>query len=527
MKPIVPTSPNLDHLDVLTQAEFQEQQADNLIKQVFENEENAQRTGNLISDFVQSYERHKRDMPLDQWLISQFRLYPTIWTNDQELTRTAVAVIANVQANNESKASLYEHLEKGKSRESWLAKRLEEGASTTTNVNVATYATEIDSALAQANKAMASTITTNSGAINQSMNLDGFIAEQHHVDTFNLDAAAKGSGYTARVLNPEGTAYGKNSMDVGVYDENGALVKRYQAKYGQDAKSTEKLFDQGDYRGQRKLVPAEQKDQIANSTDVIEHDGIRSKPLTKAEAKALQEKAQLEAEAKQYDWNDANRIEIAKNIGKQALVGAALNAGMQATRIVGRRIWNWVIGKKNPPVSEDLQEFFESSMRSTTHIGAQVAVSGAMVVAAKSGWLGTLLKNTPAGRVVQMAYMALENAKILYKYGKGDITGAEALDGMGNTTSGMLGSLALASVGAAKGAALGFIFGPVGATVGGVIGGVVGGMAGSKVGQAIYEGGKTIVSTAVSTVKSVAASVGRAVTATVSAVSSFFGRLFS
>lgn len=488
-------------VDVLTQEEYQEQQADRLMQNVFSGEENAEKTGNLITRFVTSYEQHKHDMPLDQWLMQEFRQYPTIWTDETELASTAREIILTVESNNAAKASLYEHLEKGKSRESWLAKRIEEGAGAAGVTNVGAYAGQIETALSNANEGMARTIFTKSGTINIGRNLDGFIAEQHHADTFNLDAVAKGSEYRAKVLVPEGKAYAKNSMDIGIYDKNGKLLRRYQSKYGKDPESTGKLFEKGDYRGQRKLGP-----EGHGYEERIEIDGVSSKPLTKEQAKAVQKKAQLEAEIKQYDWNDANRIAIAKNIGKQALVGAAFTAGMQGTRILGRRVWNKITGKQNPSASEDLKEFFHSSLSSATNVGAQVAVSGAVVVAAKNGWLGALIKNTPVGRIVNAAYVGMENAKILYKFAKGELSGAEALDAMGSTTTSIVASLVGAAEGAALGATWGLVGGPIGATVGGLVGGVIGGMAGSTIGKAVYDSGKTIVKTATNTVKSFAAS---------------------
>ena len=507
----------LHAVDVLTQDEFQAQQAAQLEQQIFGNETNTQRTGELITRFVRSYEQHKHDMSLNLWLIQEFRLYPTIWASEAELESTAREVIQTVEANNAAKASLYAHLDKGKSRESWLAKNIEDGAKAAGMTNVGAYAAQIDTALQQANRDMQRTIFTNAGTPNLNPNLDGFIAEQHHVDTFNIDAAAKGSGYRAEVVNSNG----KDSVDIRIYDKDGNVVKEYQSKYYKDANETQQAFEKGDYSKQDKLVPADQVDQVSSASDVVEIDGVQSKPLTKEEAKALQEKAQREAEAKQYDWNDASRIDIAKNIGKQALIGAAFNAGMQGARIIGRRTWNWLTGKKNPPASEDLKEFFESSIKGATNVGVQVAVSGAVVVAVKSGWVGEALKNTPAGRIVNAAYVGMENAKILYKYAKGEITGAEALDAMGTTTSSIVGSLALAAEGAALGVTLGTALGPVGTVVGGLVGGVVGGMAGSKIGQAVYDGGKAIVNTAVSVAKSVVSSTVSAVKSVARALNPF------
>ncbi|WP_298608571.1 hypothetical protein [uncultured Thiothrix sp.] len=521
-----PIKASTNILDLLDQQDFQEQQATRLTEAVFGDEQNTEKTGILITKFVRSYEKHKNDMTLETWLVKAFQSFPSIWKDQDELSQTARELISTVENNNAAKVSLYNHLEAGKSRETWLATKLEEGAAASGVANVGQYASEIDKALNQANEAMAKTVTTQSGNINMGRNLDGFLAEQHHVDTFNLEAAAQGSGYLAKVLSPNGDAYGKNSMDIGIYDQDGKLLKRYQAKYGQNADSTSQLFEKGDYRGQRKLGPADQIDQLNNATDSIEIDGISSKPLTKEQAKALQEQAQIEQEIRQYEWNDVNRVQIAKEIGKGAVIAAGLTAGSQGLRILGRRAWNFITGKQNQPVSEDLKEFFESSIKSASHVGTQVAVSGAVLVAAKSGWMGTVLKSTPAGRLADIAYLSMENAKILYKYAKGELSGVEALDAMGTTNTSLVGGLMGAVKGVALGATLGTVLGPVGSTVGGLVGGVVGGMAGSKIGQAVYEGGKKIVTTAVKAVQSVGRAITTGAKAVASKVGSFVSKLF-
>jgi hypothetical protein len=482
------------------------------VETLFETEANAQKTGNIISTFVDSYSCHKNSLPLDVWLNQEFANHPTLWQNDEERFETTATIIKTVQEANDSKADLFAHLDKGKSRESWLAKKIEQNANQAGVVNVGNYAQRIDNALDTANQNNWNVITRNDGAISQARNLDGFIAEHHHANTFNVDAAAKGSPYRAKVLEPAaGETYGKNSMDIGIYDGDGKLVRRYQAKYGADADKTTELFERGDYRGQRKLVPEGHAD--ANSTEIIEIDGVSSKPLSKEAAKELQEKAQREAEAKQYDWNDASRIDIAKNIGKQAVIAAAMTAGFQGARILGRRVWNSITGKANQSANEDLKEFFDSSISSATNVGVQVAVSGGLVVAAKSGWL-TVLKDTPAGQIANIAYVATENAKCLYKFAKGEMSATETLDAMGSTNASAIGGL----YGAMQGAAYGLAFGGVGAFVGAV----VGGLAGSSVGEAIYQGSKAIAKTAVSVVKSAYSSAKSAVKSAWKTVKSWF-----
>ena len=495
-------------VEVLTDEEYQNQQADRLAKEVFDGEENAEKTGHIITRFVRSYEQHKNLQPLDQWLTDEFKKYPELWKNEADIQSTAVEIITSVQAANDARESLDTHLGKVKSRESWLAKRIEDGAGLNGHATVSRYAATIDTTLQQANLDMTKVITNNNGAISKALHLNGFLAEQHHVDTFNINATSQGSAYRARVLNPvPGEGYTKNSMDIGIYDGDGKLVRRYQSKYGQDAESTSSLFEKGDYRGQRKLVPSEQVDQIEGSTGTIEIDGIHSKPMSKAEAKEYQEQAQQREEAKQYEWNEVNRINVAKTIGKHALIGAGITAGFQGVRILSRRVWNKINGTENPSASEDLKNFFESSLRGGTNVGVQVAVSGAVVVAVRNGWVGTLLKGTPVGQIANMVSSGMQQAKILYKFAKGEVTGPEALDEASRVACSTVGGLASAGIGMTHGAALGPVLGPMGAVVGGFVGGVVGGMAGSKIGELAYEGGKAIAKTAVSAVKYVSEGV--------------------
>ena len=305
-------------------------------------------------------------------------------------------------------------------------------------------------------------------------------------------------------------------MDIVVKDAGGKVVRRYQAKYGRDAGATQELFEKGDYRGQRKLVPSGQEGDIAGSTDRLEVDGIRSAPQTKHEAGQLRDKAQIEQEIRDYEWNnDADPFDVAKEIGKQAMQSAAISCGFQGARILGRRLWQSLRGRENAPASEDLEEFFESSVKSAAHVGAQTAASGAVVVAARTGWIKAL-EHTPAGRIAGIVHVGIENAKVLFKFAKGELNGEEALDAMGTCTASAVGGL----VGAGKGAAIGALIG--GGLVGAAVGGVVGGIAGSKIGEAVYEAGKVIVKTAKKVVEAVVEGVVDTVKAVGREVASWF-----
>ena len=505
-------------------ANHDEAQADALAEQIAVTPEGAQKTRGVIGSFIRSYRDKSPDLSNKAWLCHEFAKYPDIWCNEEELKQTAGEIVEEVEIFESSQQELAEHHSKGLSTNNWLAGKIENGATAGGVTNFGAYATEIDTAIESANKANIDLLFRNDGQLNQQLNLDGFIAEQHHVGTFNLDAAAKGSEYRAEVLQPKpGETYGKNSVDVVIRDGDGKIVRRYQAKYGADADATGTLLKKGDYRGQRKLVPKGQSEDIPGGTEKIEIDGVESKPLSKQEAKERQRKAQEKAEAKQYDWNETSRIDIARSIGKKAGAAALLSVGFQGARILGRRIWNGITGKENNSAEEDLQEFVQSSLKSATVSGLAVAVTGGVTVAVKSGWLGTVLKNTPAGRIANAVCIGIENAKVLYKYATGEITGEEALDQAGSATCSLVGGLAGGAKGASVGAALGTALGPIGTAIGGIVGGVVGGIAGSTVGEAIYEGGKKIVTTVVDTVKSIGSTVCEGVSSFCSGVASIFG----
>ncbi|RRW39684.1 hypothetical protein EGJ52_23945 [Pseudomonas luteola] len=502
--------------------QIEQAQADAIEGALFEDKADATRTTGVIASFVASCNA-RGNQPLDEWLSDEFRKYPQLWKNEEELQGATQQVIHSIDAFNYSRDALQQHLEKGRSSASWLAGEIERNAGITGSVSVGHYAGTIDEALGQASENARRLILTRAGVVNQNWNLDGFIAEQHHVDTFNIDAITKGSSYRARVVNSRDL----NSVDIEIVDGKGNVVAKYQSKYGANAGETIKQLNRGDYTDQERLVPEGHSSDVPNSTEVIKADGVKSRPLSKEEAKALQKKAQQDTEARQYEWKDTNRIDIAKQIGRQALVGACIAAGMQGSRILARRAWNWLRGKENPSASEDLKEFFESSLRSTTQTAAQVAVSGAVVVAVKNGWLGTALKNTPAGLITNIACVGLQNAKVLYKFGKGDLTGEEALDAIGNTTVTTTMAIAGATQGASLGSAVGTVFGPVGMVIGGFAGGVAGGIAAGQIGEVVYEAGKSMAKTAIKAVAYVAESAGRAVESIGRGISIFASSLFS
>ena len=361
----------------------------------------------------------------------------------------------------------------------------------------------------QANQALHKTITTQAGNVSQNPSLDGFIAEQYHAQTFNMNAEASGSQYRAKVLEPDGNGYAKNSVDIVIVDGEGKVVRRYQSKYCKDAKATEKAFEHGDYRGQQKLIPKDQENGISKkSTSVLEApDGTTSNPLTKSDAEKMRDEAQS-GNWNDLNWNEYTTKDLAIGIGKQtgyaALQGAAIGVGFD----VAQKVWN----------GEEIEadEVVETALTSGADAGVKAATAGALKVGAEKGIIKVIPKGTPASTIANIACVAVENVKVLGKVATGELTVREGVEKMEETTVSTTAGL----IGAKIGTSIGTVLGPVGNAVGGFIGGTVGYMAGSKVGQTIVKGAKKVRDVAVETVKTVASGIKEAASTVVDGVKS-------
>lgn len=481
----------------------------------------------VIASFVKGYRVKPVGMSDAEWLDSKFAEYPEIWESEEERRSQALGIVEGVAQYRENAEELEKDLTEGKSSARFLEESIRRGCEAGGVAATGHYMAGIDAAIEKANQQMAEVVfvhhpdgSIDFSQVNMCPNLNGNIAEAHHAGSFNIDSAVNESQLHAEVP----ASHDKNSVDILVKDgANGdAVVGRYQSKYGADATATENQFG-ARYRGQQKLAPKGQADEIPGATDHIEEGGIRSKPLSKEEAVEMQRKAQTANEVPKKGWNDANTGTIVKAIGKKAMVAGMLAVGFQGARIIGRRMWNAMTGKPNQTVGEDLKEFADSAVKSGASAAGVIAVAGGVAVAAKKGLLGAAMKSAKGNIIGNAVCVAVENAKILWKLGKGEITGEKALDLAGRANTALVGSLALGTKGAALGAAIGTALGPVGTAVGGVIGGVLGGIAGSVVGEAVYEGAKKVCKT----VAHVATTMAKGVVSCAKSVCRGVGRVFS
>lgn len=470
--------------------------------------EEAAQIADIQRAFLKSYLANKDTMPIEEWLSSELSKHLSD-RSKTEIDEMSLDIISSLKIAEEKKLSQQKAIASGRSKESWFASELLKSTSQMSAVESAKYLQDIDDAIKNANEAMLETITTKTGAPNLNMNLDGFIAEQYHVNSFNMNAQAKGSKLFAEVLKPKpGETYAKNSVDIVIKDASGKILKKYQAKYGATAEDTIRMIKNGDYRGQRLLVPEEQVDAVKKAfpdksvSSTIGEGKIESKPLLKEEAKEMQKKAQ-KGNFLDADWNDLVAKDIAMGIGRQAgyacLQGAAIGVGIS----IASKVWN---GEKI-----DSKEVIETAIVSGADFGIKTATAGALKLASEKGILKLIPKGTKGSTFANIAFVAIENVKIGIKVFKGELSAKEGLELMEQTTGSCIVGMAASAKGMAIGASIGTVFGLPGIAVGGFVGATVGYIAGSKLGEIVIKGAQKIRSVANETLKTVGEKIRRGI----------------
>ena len=356
--------------------------------------------------------------------------------------------------------------------------------------SVNNYVDTINTAIDNANKTIIESVTTKAGTINQNPNLDGFIFEEYHAGTFNIDATVKQKPYHAEALKPElGEIYGKNSIDL-VIEDTGKYVKKYSAKAYKNANETAKSFYDKitgyKYKFQSKLVPTDQTKEIVNSVDKIKYNNVESKGITKAEIKEIQN--DLQTGNKKADIinfkNDVNTISISKQIGKQAMISGIIGVGIGATIHIGQKIYH----------KEEIKtkEVIEASLDSGISLGMATAVAGALKVALEKGAIPKifskiLLNDNILGAIAASSW---EMLKVIYRLGKGEIKVEKAVKDIGTIFAASYGSIIGMGYGKLGGSILAsaMSMGPILGSITILLCQVLGALIGAKVGEKIAKG---------------------------------------
>ena len=429
--------------------------------------------------------------------------------------------------------------------------------------SVNNYVDTVNTTIDSANKTLMESVTTKAGNINQNPNLDGFIFEEHHAGTFNIDAAVKQKSYYAEALKPElGETYGKNSVDL-IVEDSGKYVKKYSAKAYKNANETAKSFYDKitgyKYKFQSKLVPTDQVGDIANSVDKVKYNNVESKGISKVEIKDIQN--DLQSGNKKVDIlnfkKDVNTISISKQIGKQAMINGTMGLGIRMAANIGI---NLIQGKE-----VEVEEVIEAGIKTGASMGMATAVAGGIRVAVEKKVIPTvfskMLTNNTIGAIAASSMDIIGTA---FKLGSGEISLGKAVKDVGNSLGAGYGAIISSGIGFSGGMALattiglgtigavgtilgvgvaivaGAVCAAVGSKVGGAIANGIGAVAGAIVDGAvgIVKAGKEVVKNLASGVWNGVKSVGSAIVSAgkslisevgsvISGVGSFFGGLFS
>ena len=357
-----------------------------------------------------------------------------------------------------------------------------------------TYVDNVNLAIGKSNEEILSALTTKTGEISQNPNLDGFIFEERHAGTFNIDAAVKEKNYYAKALKPEiGETYGKNSIDMTIEDSS-KIVRKYQAKAYKNANETAKSFydrQQGyKYKFQSKLVPSDQTGDIPNSVDKMKFGEVESKNISKEEIKNIQEKYQSgDKEAVKFSFEkDVDALAISKQLGKQAVINGTMGVGIGMALDVGTKL---VSGEE-----VEVAEVIEAGVKTGTSMGLSTAVAGGIRVAVEKNVLPKVLSKILSSNSVigAIAGASMDIIGTSFKLGSGEISLGEATRNIGKSIGSAYGAIIASGwgYGIAMSAMAGLgVIGTVGAVIGvgvAVVTSVVCGLVGSKVGGAIAEG---------------------------------------
>ena len=410
--------------------------------------------------------------------------------------------------------------------------------------SVNNYVDGVNTAIDNANKTMMESVTTKAGNINQNPNLDGFIFEEHHAATFNIEAAVKQKSYHAEALKPgAGETYGKNSVDI-VIKKAKKNIKKYSAKAYKNAIETAKSFYNKitgyKYKFQSKLVPTDQVEDITNSVDKIKYNNVESKGITKSEIKDIQN--DLQSGNKKSDIfnfkKDVNTISISKQIGKQAMLNGTMGVGIGMAANIGV---NLITGKE-----VEAEEVIEAGIKTGASMGMATAVAGGIRVAVEKKVIPTvfsrMLTNNTIGAIAASSMDIIGTA---CKLGSGEISLEQAVKDVGKsvgaaygaivasgwgyaggmTIAGMIGLGTIGAVGTILGVGVAIVAGAVCAAVGSKVGGAIVNGIGAVAG-AIVDGAVGIVKAVGSGIVSVGKSIISGVDSLISGIGSFFGGLF-
>ncbi len=444
----------------------------------------------ILKRFIKAYQDSGEEQETFEWLEKQLKEELSDKT-EKEIYAIKEEIVESIQEYDADIKDLTMEAEKGKTKERWFADRIGNAAKGVAVNAYGNYLNYINSELEYINCQTERMIMSAPNHIN----LDGFIAERHHVDSFNAKAVLHNSPLRATsrwwIEGPKG------SHDIMIWNPNTyEVLEEYQVAYGKTPQITKNILRRDLMEGreyQTCLVPKGQVELVqegipeAKITDYIggtDKVNISSSSLSVEDAREMQRKVQQENTIPRTDWNIYNTRELALGLGKYAGQVGIMTAVVTTGFDLAGRVIN---GEEM-----DSDEIVETALKAGVDAGVKAAVGGALTVVSERRILSILPLGTLPRTLAQIACVGVENVKILWKTAKGELTMSEALEQMGRTSTAMTAGLYCAGIGTLEGAAIfGFIpiIGPI---IGGLVGGMIGYMAGNGIGEAIFNGAKKV-----------------------------------
>jgi len=329
----------------------------------------------------------------------------------------------------------------------------------------------------------------------------GDLAEVRHAESFNIDAARKGSDLRAVVPHSNK----RNSTDIEIRRDygQGAVVRRVQSKYSPESRRTSYYFKNGRYVAMKKLVPEGQASEIPNAVDrleCIDSNGnvISSRPLSNTDAekqgRVLLSEDKI-SDKKDFDaMQDVNIADIFEAGLSAAVISVVLETAPTLISVIENAIRD---GEVN---AEDFKRVGFAALKGGSLGFVRGTVAAALEFVCSAGKLGKALKNadpTLMGAAVALTMNALQNATLMAfgQMTKREFANHCAQDLIITSSSlgvGMvIGEVAKGAVGKAFGKVIGKAFGPIfGALLQPalpVLGFMLGSFIGSVIGSFIYK----------------------------------------
>ncbi len=446
--------------------------------------------GRLAREFGENWDSYqgKPEGQTDTEWLKELILRKCSRLSEEEAQREANEIMGFLDTCEKNRKEVEEAAGQGRSKEEWLGEKLQESAIGLSAARYSETLQGLDDLLYQQNQEMAEALSrAKDGHISMNPNLDGNLAEHMIGRTAQLQGYLQNKNIQVEIRNVN-TA---NSVDVRVTNLDTGKYQNYQMKYGKDAKATIRMIEEGNYQNQRLVVPSDQVEEVRayfeakgsrkTITDHIEMDGVKGRSFTKAEMEGMRDQAQKTNQAPVLDdyyySTKEYALQVGKNAGVMALQMAAVTTGIEMAAKVcqGQEIRG--------------EEVAEAALRTGADTGVKVAAAGTLHSAVRTGSIPFLPKNMGTGLITGIAFVGVENAKVLLQMAEGKLSTLKGLDQMGKVTVSMAGGLGL--MGLVQGAVSGLLGGPVGVAAG-LVSGMVGYAAGSGIGSRIYSAAKKI-----------------------------------